>query len=83
MLEEHEGHSQALDLSPTEILLRRSCRHLVAFLVLANDIDAWWERAIAAGVEVVMPISEMFWGAQYGQVRDPFGVLWSFNQPQG
>lgn len=48
-----------------------------------NDIDAWWERAIAAGVEVVMPISEMFWGARYGQVRDPFGVLWSFNQPQG
>ena len=35
MLEEHERHSQALKLSPTELFLRRSCRHLVALLVLA------------------------------------------------
>jgi PhnB protein len=28
-----------------------------------------------------MPVQEMFWGARYGQVRDPFGVRWSFNQP--
>ncbi len=46
-----------------------------------EDIDAWWERAVAVGVEVVMPVSEMFWGARYGQVRDPFGVIWAFNQP--
>jgi len=23
----------------------------------------------------------MFWGARYGQLRDPFGVRWAFNQP--
>jgi PhnB protein len=45
------------------------------------DIDMWWERALAAGVEVVLPLQEMFWGARYGQVRDPFGVMWAFNQP--
>jgi len=22
-----------------------------------------------------MPVSEMFWGDRYGQLRDPFGVL--------
>jgi uncharacterized glyoxalase superfamily protein PhnB len=22
----------------------------------------------------------MFWGARWGQVRDPFGVLWAFNE---
>jgi PhnB protein len=49
--------------------------------VQVDDIDAWWERAVSAGAEVVMPISEMFWGARYGQVRDPFGVIWAFNQP--
>jgi uncharacterized glyoxalase superfamily protein PhnB len=27
-----------------------------------------------------MPVQEMFWGARYGQLRDPFGVLWSMNQ---
>jgi PhnB protein len=46
-----------------------------------TDIDAWWSRAVAAGAEVVMPVQEMFWGARYGQLRDPFGVLWSMNQP--
>jgi uncharacterized glyoxalase superfamily protein PhnB len=28
-----------------------------------------------------MPVQDMFWGDRYGQVRDPQGVLWSFNQP--
>lgn len=47
-----------------------------------DDIDAWWKRAIDAGAEVVMPISDMFWGARYAQLRDPFGVLWALNQPK-
>lgn len=46
-----------------------------------EDIDAWWTRAVAAGAEVVMPVQDMFWGARYGQLRDPFGVRWSINQP--
>jgi uncharacterized glyoxalase superfamily protein PhnB len=46
-----------------------------------DDIDAWWSRAVAAGAAVVMPVQEMFWGARYGTLRDPFGVLWSMNQP--
>jgi len=46
-----------------------------------DNIDAWWSRAVAAGAAVVMPVQEMFWGARYGQLRDPFGVLWSMNQP--
>lgn len=29
-----------------------------------------------------MPPGDMFWGDRYGQVRDPFGVLWAFNQPK-
>ena len=50
-------------------------------MLQVSDIDAWWARAIAAGAESIMPVQEMFWGARYGQVRDPFGVRWSFNQP--
>ena len=37
-------------------------------------------RAIDAGAEAVMPVAEMFWGDRYGQLRDPFGVLWAMNQ---
>jgi len=47
-----------------------------------SDIDAWWRRATEAGCEAVMPLADMFWGARYGQLRDPFGVLWALNQPK-
>jgi uncharacterized glyoxalase superfamily protein PhnB len=47
-----------------------------------KDIDTWWKRAVDAGVTVVLPLQDMFWGARYGQVRDPFGVLWSMNEPK-
>jgi PhnB protein len=45
-----------------------------------DDVDTWWQRAVAAGAEVVLPLQKMFWGDRYGQVRDPFGVLWSMAQ---
>jgi PhnB protein len=45
-----------------------------------KDIDSWWNRAVDAGATVVMPLQDMFWGARYGQLRDPFGVLWSMNE---
>lgn len=45
-----------------------------------KNIDAQFERAAKAGCEVVMPVQQMFWGDRYGQLRDPFGVLWSMNQ---
>ncbi len=46
------------------------------------DIDFWWNRAVEAGAEVVMPLADMFWGARYGQLRDPFGFDWALNQPK-
>lgn len=44
-----------------------------------DDADAWWQRAVAAGFEVVMPLELQFWGERYGAVRDPFGVVWSMS----
>ena len=41
------------------------------------DVDASFRRATAAGATVRMPLSNMFWGARYGMVQDPFGHLWS------
>ena len=46
-----------------------------------DDVDAWWNRAVEAGAEIVLPLQEMFWGDRYGQFRDPFGVLWSMGAP--
>lgn len=41
------------------------------------DADATFARATAAGASPRMPVTEMFWGARYGFVQDPFGHLWS------
>jgi len=46
-----------------------------------DDIDSWWKRAVEAGAEVILPVSKMFWGDRYGQLRDPYGVMWSMNEP--
>lgn len=46
-----------------------------------DDLDAWWRRAVEAGAEVAMPLQVMFWGDRYGQLRDPFGVIWSLAAP--
>jgi uncharacterized glyoxalase superfamily protein PhnB len=47
-----------------------------------DDTDAWYDRAVKAGAEPIMPPEDMFWGARYAQAKDPFGVLWAFNQPK-
>lgn len=46
-----------------------------------EGIDAWWKRAVDAGMEVVTELQVMFWGDRYGQLRDPFGVMWAMNEP--
>jgi PhnB protein len=50
--------------------------------LIVSDIDDAWKRAIDAGAQSVTPVADMFWGDRFGQVRDPFGVLWSMNQPK-
>ena len=47
-----------------------------------DDADALWRRALDAGCEVIMPLADMFWGARYGKLRDPFGHVWSLGSPQ-
>lgn len=46
-----------------------------------DDADRWFNRAVAAGCTVVMPLDDQFWGERYGQLRDPFGHAWSVGGP--
>ena len=41
-----------------------------------EDVDSVFNRAVAAGSHVDMPVSDMFWGDRYGKVTDPFGHRW-------
>lgn len=45
------------------------------------DADTVWERAVRAGAEVLMPLDNQFWGMRYGQIKDPFGHIWSIGGP--
>ncbi len=45
-----------------------------------DDVDSFWERAVAGGVTVTMPLADQFWGDRYGQFTDPFGHKWSVGQ---
>jgi len=51
----------------------------VTLHINADDVDELWNRALAAGATVSMPLENQFWGARYGQLVDPFGHHWSLS----
>jgi PhnB protein len=53
----------------------------VTLHIHTQDADPFWERALAAGATVRMPLDNQFWGDRYGQVLDPFGHTWSIGGP--
>jgi PhnB protein len=52
----------------------------VRIMFMTDDADGVVERAMARGARVIMPVQDMFWGARYGQIEDPFGHQWGINQ---
>jgi len=52
----------------------------VRITLMVDDADALVERAVAAGARVLMPLQNLFWGARYGKIVDPFGHEWGINQ---
>lgn len=51
----------------------------VTLHINADDVDALWNRAVAAGATVALPLANQYWGARYGQLVDPFGHSWSLS----
>jgi uncharacterized glyoxalase superfamily protein PhnB len=49
----------------------------VTLHLYVTDADAVFNRAVAAGATVKMPLANMFWGDRYGKLVDPFGHSWS------
>jgi uncharacterized glyoxalase superfamily protein PhnB len=45
--------------------------------VVVEDVDALYERAKAAGAEIVMEIADQPYGSRDFICRDPEGHLWS------
>lgn len=45
------------------------------FLYVPN-VDATFQKAVAAGANASMPPTDMFWGDRYSKVVDPYGHSW-------
>ena len=51
-----------------------------ALFVYLDDVDATFNKAVAAGANVDMPLENQFWGDRYGKITDPFGHNWGLAQ---
>lgn len=45
--------------------------------LVVEDGRAAWDRAVAAGMSVVMPYERQFWGDHWGLLKDRFGLMWA------
>lgn len=52
----------------------------VRMVMIVEDPDAAFERAVAAGASVIWPISDQH-GWRLGRVVDPFGHHWEIGKP--
>jgi PhnB protein len=50
----------------------------VTLYVYCEDVDALCKRAEAAGAQVAMPPTDMFWGDRMCSLIDPDGHAWNF-----
>lgn len=51
-----------------------------AIFLYVDDVRTLWDRAVAAGAEVVFPLELQFYGDLGGRLRDPFGHTWGLGQ---
>jgi PhnB protein len=48
------------------------------FYLYVTDCDAWYKRAVAAGMKSIMEPADQFWGDRFGCCEDPYGNKWNF-----
>lgn len=53
----------------------------VRMVLIVDDPDARFDRAVAAGAKVVWPVANQEYGWRVGRIVDPFGHHWEFGKP--
>jgi PhnB protein len=51
----------------------------VGLLIYLENVDDQFEQAIAAGGEVIRPLTDQFYGDRSGTLKDPFGHTWTLS----
>ena len=54
--------------------------HPIYLFFYTENVDALYNRAVASGCRVDMPLQDQFWGDRYGKITDPFGHQWGLAQ---
>jgi PhnB protein len=49
----------------------------VSLMLYVNDVDAFTKNAMTAGVKVLRPVQNQFYGDRSGTFLDPFGYRWT------
>jgi PhnB protein len=49
----------------------------ISIMVHVPDVDAFAERAIGAGMKVILPLKDQFYGRRDVTLADPFGYRWT------
>ena len=49
----------------------------VGLCLYVADVDARFDRAVAAGAKVRRPVKDQFYGDRSGTLEDPFGHVWT------
>jgi len=52
----------------------------VSLFLYVEDVDTVFNRAVAAGAKVDMPLDNQFWGDRCGKLTDPYGHQWGLAQ---
>ena len=50
-----------------------------SLMIYVPDADAAFDKAIAAGGELVRPVEDQFYGDRCGSLKDPFGHEWTIS----
>ncbi len=66
--------NDAMGPEATAAANRPSLLHLHVYF---EDVDSVYNRALAAGAKVIMPLQDMFWGDRYAVIEDAWGQRWS------
>ena len=51
-----------------------------SLVLMVDDIDTAFKRAVDAGATALTQPQKMFWGDYFGALKDPYGVDWGMNQ---
>ena len=49
----------------------------ISIMLYVEDVDAQFQKAVAAGAKVKRPLKDQFYGDRSGTIADPFGHEWT------